>query len=269
MAIIKGPFKIKGSIQGVSFYTMRGSDKVIMRTKGGASKEKIRTSPKFAKLRMHQKEWDGCTKFGSYSRYAFGGLHRVSDYNMTPKLNSMGKNLIKLDTVSEVGKRSLKLSIFKHALEEFNFNIEFPISTVLRVTPRWELDREKLKGSVTFPRINTDINLLNIQKLPFFRLIIAIGTISDLKYNPDTNEYEPVVVDLHGHSDTVTGEWYSTQTIVPEQTMSIQMSEDEAILLTEDVSVLLSMAVEFGNVGFTGKPVEVKYAGCGKVIAVR
>ena len=35
------------------------------------------------------------------------------------------------------------------------------------------------------------------------------------------------------------------------------------------VTVLLSVAVEFGNVGFTGEPVEVKYAGCGKVIATR
>jgi len=32
---------------------------------------------------------------------------------------------------------------------------------------------------------------------------------------------------------------------------------------------LLSIAVEFGNVGFTGEPVEVKNAGCGKVMVVR
>jgi len=36
MAIVKGAFQLTGSIRGVSFYTVRGSDKVIMRTKGGA-----------------------------------------------------------------------------------------------------------------------------------------------------------------------------------------------------------------------------------------
>jgi len=269
MAIIKGAFELKGSIKGVSFYTMRGSDKVIMRSKGGASKEKIRTSPKFAKLRLQQKEWSGCTKFGSYCRYAFGGLHRLADYNLTPKLNKIGKDLMKLDTVSKIGQRNLYLTTFKQALEGFNFNLDFPFNTVLRILPRWEIDREKLKASVTFPMINTDINLLNIQKLPFFRLIIAIGTISDLVYNPETNQYEPIVYDLHGHNRTLTGEWNSTQTILAEQTMTIQMTEEEAAILTDNVSVLLSIAVEFGNVGTDKMPVQVKYAGCGKVIACR
>jgi len=38
--------------------------------------------------------------------------------------------------------------------------------------------------------------------------------------------------------------------------------------LTPNVSVLLCMAVEFGNVGSAGEPVEVKYAGSGKVVKV-
>jgi len=269
MAIVKGFMQITGSIKGVSFYTRRGSDKVIMRTKGGPSKEQIAHSPKFEKSRRQQKEFKGCSKFSSLGRYAFGGLHRLADYNLTPVLVKMGGKLMKLDTESVFGKRSLKLSEYKQALEGFNFNIEFPLNTVLRVLPRWEIDRELLKATVTIPRINTNIDLLNIQKLPFFRLIIAIGTISDLTYNTDVNEYEPVLYDLHGHSDTLIGKWYSTQTIVPEHTMTLQMSEDEAAILTENVSVLLSMAVEFGNVGYTDEPVEVKYAGCGKVIGVR
>jgi len=47
------------------------------------------------------------------------------------------------------------------------------------------------------------------------------------------------------------------------------MSEAQQALLTDDVSVLLSIAVEFGAVGFNGETTEVKYAGCGKVMAVR
>jgi len=260
---------MKGSIAGLSFYSRRGSEEVFMRTKGGASKEKIKTSPKFEGLRKQQKEWGGCAKFGSYTRYAFGGLHRLADFNLTPKLNAIGKSIMKLDKVSEVGKRSILLSEYKEKLEGYDFNINYPINTVLRVLPRWEIDREHLKAVVTFPRINTDINLLNIQKLPFFRLIIAIGTVSDLIYDPEKETYLPMVDEVHGHSDTLTGEWNSTKTILPEQTMTIQMSEEEAALLTENVTVLLTIAVEIGNVGDSKEPVEVKYAGCGKVIGVR
>ena len=269
MAIVKGFMQITGSIKGVSFYTRRGSDKVIMRTKGGATKDQIEHSPKFKNVRKQQKEFKACAKFGSLSRYAFGGLHRLADYNLTPVLVKVGSSLIKLDMTSEFGKRSLKLSENKQVLEGFNFNRNYPFNTVLRIFPRWELDRENLKAEITFPRINTDIDLLNIQKLPFFRLIIAIGTISDLIYNPIIKEYEPILYDLHGHSNTLTGKWNSTQSIIPEQTMTIQMSDEEASFLTDNVSVLVSMAVEFGNVGNASEPVQVKYAGCGKVIGVR
>ena len=268
MAIIKGAIQMTGGIKGVSFYSMRGSDKVFMRTKGGPTKNQIAGSPKFEKLRKLQKEFSGCAKFGSLSRHAFGGLHRLADYNLTPVLIGIGKSLMKLDTLSPVGTRDLKLTTYKAALEGFNFNRNYPFNTILRASPRWDVDRETLQAVVTVPRINTDIDLLNIQKLPFFRLIIALGTISDMVYDPAINDYKPLVMKLHGASATVTGGWNSTQTILAGHTMSVQMLERQVAQMTDDMTVLLSMAIEFGNVGFTGEPVEVKYAGCGKVLAV-
>ncbi len=268
MAIIKGAFQMTGSIKGLSFYTVRGSDKVIMRTKGGASKEKIKTSPKFEGLRKQQKEWSGCAKFGSITRYAFGGLYRLADYNLTPVLNGIGKNLMKLDTESETGRRPLRLSTYPQALEGFNFNRNYPFNTVLRIAPIAELDRAKLSVSVRVPRINTDTDLYNLQRLPFFRLIVAIGTVSDIEYNEKVNDYEPQVRALHGLSEVLTGEWYPTQTIIPAQLMAVRFTDEEINVLTDKVTVLVSMAVEFGNIGFTGQPQEVKYAGCGKVLTV-
>lgn len=268
MAIIKGAFQMTGSIKGLSFYTVRGSDKVIMRTKGGASKEKIKTSPKFEGLRKQQKEWSGCAKFGSITRYAFGGLHRLADYNLTPVLNGMGKSLMKLDTESVIGRRSLRLSAYPQALEGFNFNRNYPFNTVLRVAPVAELNRAMLSVNVRIPRINTDTDLYNLQRLPFFRLIVSIGTVSDIEYNETANDYAPLIPELHGVSEVLTGEWHPTQTIIPAQVMTVNFADEEINVLTESVTVLVSMAVEFGNIGFTGQPQEVKYAGCGKVLTV-
>jgi len=268
MTIVKGFMQMTGSIQGVSFYTLKGSDKVIMRTKGGATKKQIAKSPRFENTRKQNMEFGGCSKFGSKTRRAFGGLHRIADYNVTPVLNGMGKSLMKLDTVSEIGRRNLKLSENKEILEGFNFNRNYPFNTVVRISPQWILDRNNLQATVTVPRINTDIDLLNIQKLPFFRLMVAIGTVSDLAYNETKNEYKPLVPDLHGASITTTGAWFKTQSIVPEQTLVVQLNKSLAAELAGDISVLLSMAIEFGNIGMTDEPVEVKYAGCGKVLAV-
>jgi hypothetical protein len=268
MAIVKGFEQMTGSMQGVSFYTRRGSDKVIMRTKGGATKEQIARSPRFENSRKQNKEFGGCAKFASKTRCAFGGLHSLADYNLTPVLTGIGKSLMKLDSTSEVGKRTVILSEHKDALKEFNFNRNYPFNTVLCVSPQWVLDRETLQAVVTVPRINTDVDLLNIRKLPFFRLIVAIGTVSDMVFNQAKDQYEPMVAELNGASRTVAGDWNSTQMILPEQIMTVQMPASQIGFLTDNVSVLLSMAIEFGNTGFTGQPVEVKYAGCGKVIAV-
>lgn len=269
MAIIKGAIQMTGSIKGVSFYTVRGSDRVIMRTKGGATKKQMATSPKFEGLRKQQKEWGGCAKFGSISRYAFGGLHRLADYNLTPVLNGIGKNLMKLDAELEIGTRSLKLSSYRQALEGFSFNRNHTLNSVLRVYPVSQIDREILSGTVILPRINAEIDLLNFRNLPYFRIIVALGSVSDMVFETDKNKYAETVRDLHGTSTVVTGEWHSTQAILDEQKITVMMPESQRKYLTEEVSLLLSLAVEFGTVGFTGQPVEVKYAGCGKVICCR
>ena len=71
MAIVKGFLQMTGGIKGMSFYTRVGSDKVIMRTKGGPSKYTVKNGSNYAKLRKHQLEWQGCVKFAQ-------SMHMVS-----------------------------------------------------------------------------------------------------------------------------------------------------------------------------------------------
>jgi hypothetical protein len=269
MAIVKGFLQMTGSLKGVSFYTRRGSDQVIMRTKGGVTKEKMATAPQYDGIRKSQNEFGGSSKFASMIRFAFGGLNRLADYNLNATLSGMSKNLMKLDVISDKGKRRLQLSQHKQVMEGFNFNRVYPFNTVLRVGITASLDREHLGATVTIPRINTGIDLINIQRLPYFRIIAVLGTVADIQYDEAEKAYLPAVPDLHGTSQVVNGSWYPSQTIVAEHTMTVQMSEACQALLTNEVSVLLSIAVEFGAVGFTGETVEVKYAGCGKVLMVR
>ena len=42
MAILKGPIKYTGNLDDLSAYTMRGTDKIILRRKGGASALQIK-----------------------------------------------------------------------------------------------------------------------------------------------------------------------------------------------------------------------------------
>lgn len=175
---------------------------------------------------------------------------------------------MKLDTESELGKRRLQLSQHKQVLEGFNFNKNYPFNSVLRIGISCEMNREALLATVKIPRINTAIDLQNIQRLPYFRLIVAVGTVADWGFNENEQAYVPAELNLNGVSEVHTSDWYPAQGVIAEQIVTVQMNEKLQAVLTDEISVLVSMGIEFGTVGFTGEPVEVKYAGCGKVLKV-
>lgn len=268
MAIVKGPFQVSGSISNVSFYTRRGSDKVIMRTKGGAKKEHIKNKPQFEGFRAQQKEWSGVTKSSAALRMAFGGLHKLADYNLSAVLNSMCNKVQKADAESPKGSRPVCISKYKDAFVGFNFNRQYLFNSVLRVSLETHIVRENLKATVILPRINTDIDVLNVQRLPYFQLIVSLGTVSDMAYNPSLTDYGPLVPFLHGAAAISSSPWFASNSIVGAQTLEVQLTEKQQAALTSDVSVVLSMGIAFGAIGFDGQPTEVKYAGCGKVLGV-
>jgi hypothetical protein len=96
--------------------------------------------------------------------------------------------------------------------------------------------------------------------------VVALGTASDMVFNENIQDYLPEVEGLHGASVAVNSDWFVTNANVDEQQLVAVMTEKQKGLLNNNVSVMLSIAVEFGTVGIGGEPVEVKYAGCGKVL---
>jgi len=270
MAIVKGALQVTGSIKGVTFYSRVGSDKVIMRTKGGPSKQRMAKGPEFEKLREHQQEWGACVQFARSIRQAVCENYRLCDFNLSPVWTGIGKNLMKMDQVNKQGERRLYLSTYHQALEGFSFNRNYPLNSVLRVLPTCQVNRETLEASVTFPRINTTTDLLNVQRLPYFRLIVCLGTVSDMVFNPLNLFYnfEPVVDLMQGASVNHVTEWFSADNLLKEQTISLQMNEELREFMTENVSILLSIGIEFGKVGFGCEITEVKHAGSAKIVTV-
>ena len=50
--------------------------------------------------------------------------------------------------------------------------------------------------------------------------------------------------------------------------LSVQFSEEIITEFTDDMTLLLGIGLEFGTVGFGGGIVEVKRAGCAKIVKV-
>ena len=151
---------MEGSISGVSFYSIAGSDKVIMRTKGGPSKRRMKEGKEFEMVRRHQTEWAACVLFSRGLKYAMGDNYRLADYNVSPVWNGIGKKLINLDEESTLGERHLRLSVYREAIAGFSLNKNFSFNAVMRAIPTFEVDKEKRSAIVRFPQINTENDLL-------------------------------------------------------------------------------------------------------------
>lgn len=270
MAISKGILKMTGGFGTASCYSLPGSDQMIIRTKGGPSARRMKVGPEFAAVRKHQNEWKACVMFSQALKYALGDVYRLADYNVSPVWNGLAKNIIKTDTVNALGERSLLVSAYKQELQGFNLNRNYALNALLAVQPQITVDLNNLYTSLTFPSFNSEREILNVRKLPYFRIQICLGILSDIHFVADNNngEYKPKHDWANGVSQSASTEWLCTNDIVPELKLEIQYNETDTLNNHEDLSYILSMGIEFAKVGFGGKMEAVKYAGAAKIIGV-
>jgi len=89
-----------------------------------------------------------------------------------------------------------------------------------------------------------------------------------MMYTPDglISNYKSVNEEFNVIGQSTVSEWYSTNNIIPSQVMSVQIDEKIQPLLTDDITMLLSMGIEFGNVGFGNVINPVQHAGYGKIL---
>ena len=271
MATAKGIFKMSGAFGTASCYSLPGSDQMIIRTKGGPTARRMKVGPEFETVRKHQKEWRACVKFSQSLKSAMGDVYRLADYNVSPVWNGLGKNIIKTDTEHVLGERNLIVSSYKQELLGFNLNRNYMLNALLGVNPSLQIDTEKLYASAVFPAFSTSRELLNVRKLPYFRLIMCFGTVSDIYFEPDGRDitYKAASHIFNGRSVSTSSEWLSTNVNLPELKLEAGFNERLTEEKRENITYLLSIGLEFGTVGFGGKIEAVKHAGAGRCALVK
>ena len=226
MARLKSLDQITGNLKNLSFYTRKGSDGIIVRTKGGATKEKIKRDPAFEGLRRANKEFGGCSKMSKQIRMTFYGLEHVADYNLSAVLNRLAKDIQKTDTLHPVGERDIKLSAYRYLLKGFDFNRTTRFSSLLRVPLAYTLVRQKLEAVLHIPAFacSFGLNMPEMAKgYSYFRITAALGIVTDMTLNPLNQGYEPVHDKLGQGYLTRSTEWYITQGSVPEQELKLSL----------------------------------------------
>ena len=260
--------QLEGSMANVSMYKMHGSDKVVVRAKGGPSKDQIKTKPKFEEVRQNNSEWAGCTRMGSKIRRSFVVMNHLEDYPVTGALNALCKEIQKLDTGGTPGRRAIRLSQHNNMISGFSFSNKQVLESVLRVPMDTTLDRVTGEARIEIPEVDAEMYLYNFRNLPYYRIVANLSGACDLMIPAGKDSYE---APYNGYCDRVKGvfisEWMPTLGVQPAKNILLKYPLTENPIPNE-VTLLLCMGIEFGKVGVANIPCGVKYAGTGKIIRV-
>jgi hypothetical protein len=264
MAQLKGDFSFIGSLGNVSAYKMRGCEHVVLRTKGGASRDKIRSLPSFARTRELNKEWGACAKAGAAVRRAISPVKHMADYNISGPLNALAKTIQKLDTIHPRGSRAIYFTKYKELLAGFSLNNANTLDSIVRRPITYTINRETGSAAISLPELIPGINFNNLFKNPFFRFVVALGNISDVEYKDDIKDFQPVNTQQKQCASVVT-DWHSSFVPFAGQTIDLMINNGQR---PEDCDTLiLSAGIEFGNPMSGNEVVQIKYSGSAKIIA--
>ena len=130
-----GLIKISGKFNDLSFY--KSKDGYIVRTKGGASKVRIKTDPAFARTRENNQEFAEINHSGKWIRTSFRNITaNESDALVVSRMVTQLSKVIKLDTINLRGFRKVGMGLSttegKKLLKGFNFNKESLLSKVFK-----------------------------------------------------------------------------------------------------------------------------------------
>lgn len=187
----KGIVKLEGNLGGISFYVSDG--KFLARMANGPSKERIATDPAFKRTRENNKEFGGSARAAKALRLSMGGLlQSMAGSRLVSRLTSLFK-AINLKSSGVRGKRPIQGSLHKTMFKNLEFNKKVSFNTVFNASFTTSSNTERNEGTITINAFSPDSSMSAPGGATHFKIVSAIGVISDYFLDNGTNSYEPIV----------------------------------------------------------------------------
>lgn len=262
MAKRKKGNKFPGDPDNFSFYKMKGSDKIIMRRKGGPTREQALKSERYVRTRENTAEFTGAVAAVRVIRYPLLHVKHLSDYNFTPMLTSICSKIQEEDKTGDRGQRSIFLSQHRYMLESFTLHKKHPFQSIVASPVTCTFNRETKSTIIKLPRLTPGINLRLPWKYPLYRFSMSLGLVPDTLY--ENGQYND-----HAEDRDYTGldtAWHVATDPFKSQTIELKLDMTEAI--TDSQTLVFAIGIEMGTPGPNGKTEGVKYAGSACILAV-
>lgn len=262
MATLDEGIGFTGSLGQLSAYRIKGSDKIVLRKKGGPSRKQVLTSKNFVRLRENMKEFAGVGKAVSAIRYPLMDIKHLAEHNFTSGLTKVCKKIQLLDPAGGRGERSILLSQHRYMLAGYRLHIKHPFLSIVTGPVACIFNRETKSAIIQLPGLLKGINLHLPWKQPLYRFSMSLGLISDVtfekgEYNDHSNEWANTCLDTAWH---VASEPFQSQTL--------ELKLDIPGNIKDTQTLIFGIGIEMGTPTPYGAIEEVKYAGSACILAV-
>lgn len=259
MAKLDGTIQFTGSLQNLSFYKMRGSDKIIIRKKGGPTSKQVKKGKNFENTRRNNTEFGGRALAAAEIKGHLHPLLFLADYNILGPLNALLRSIQKMDVTSGWGKRHVLLTKQPKLLEGFTLNRRHLFETIVRTPVNCSLHGEQVH--INLPALMPGINFMAPASYPYYRFIGTAGLVPDIYYTERGYREND---DEKWHFDYKESDWLPVNAPAPALTLTLnKMPEDKP----KDCSIMVGLGIAFGKLK-GNDIVPEKYVGAAKVLMV-
>ncbi|CAF3415907.1 unnamed protein product [Rotaria socialis] len=187
----EGVIKLTGNIGGMSFYKTNGN--YLARTAGGPSKERIASGANFVRTRENNAEFGGSAKVGKAFRMALSGaIQTMGGSSLVATMTKIFKT-INVRGAGVRGQRPIALSANKPLARGLEFNNKTSFSSVFNAPYAVTADADRVNIVFDVPAFIPS-NFINAPAgATGFRLVGAIGWLSDYSFDSGTLTFEPDV----------------------------------------------------------------------------
>lgn len=266
MAILTGPIQYIGTIDDLTAYRTRNSDKVIVRKKRYfPDKDTFKTAPQYEAMRRNNAEFTACAYGGKILRDALGSLILLADYNVSPAMNKFCKVLQQQDKINAAGKRSIVFSAYKESLTSLVLNKRFVFESIVRQRPAVEINRAQGELHVQMGELIPGFNLQLPWKYAYFRFVLSLGILGDL--HDQGNGYDTSYGRKKVMVNNVFSNWMLSTQKMPAQSLIVKLSYPD-LLECDDISLMAGMGIQMGVPSFLNDIDPVPYAATATVLGV-
>jgi len=259
MAIINGPFEFSGSLGNNRCYWDPGTKKWIFGKKGGFTRNQFKTLESLQPQRENANDFKGRSKWGSLLYDSLTCVHHLMYIRCWGKIMAAGKILQRQDTTGTKGMRKIEVGKDLQAIAQINFSEINPLRSVIRDSYVVNFLPDKKTATLSIPGFVTANDAWWISKFYAVRLYLVIAQISDMAWNPENENWEPVVSELETLSKKTISDWMYNNSLP--QDVNLQVSLDDPAFSLPGSAVVVALGVEFSLTSNNGQPFALPHNG--------